>query len=93
MRRVSRAILFRADTTYPMRRRSSLALLAILVVLAIVAFMRYVSLSNQAARRVTPPGEPRDSLARLDSAARADARQDIDTMCLASRIGLPCNPF
>jgi len=75
-----------------MRRRSSLALLALLVILAIVASTRYVSLRNQAARKIASAGEPRDSLARLDSAARADARRDIDTMCLASRIGLPCDP-
>ena len=76
-----------------MRRRSSLALLAVLVVLAIAVSSRYVSLRNQAAGRVTSAGEPRDSLARIDSAARAGARQEIDTSCLASRIGLPCNPF
>lgn len=76
-----------------MRRRSSLVLVAVLVVLVIVASSRYVSLRNQAARRVTSAGEPRDSLARVDSAARTGARQDIDTSCLASRIGLPCNPF
>jgi hypothetical protein len=73
-----------------MRRRSTLALVAVLVVIAIVS-TRYVSLRNQAARR-TAAGEPRDSVARLDSAARADARQDADTMCFASRIGLPCDP-
>ncbi len=75
-----------------MRRRSSLALLALLVILAIVASTRYVSLRNQAARKIASASQPRDSLARLDSAARAEARQDIDTMCLASRIGLPCDP-
>jgi hypothetical protein len=75
-----------------MRRRSSLALLAAFVVIAIVASTRYMSLRNQAARRITPAGEPRDSVARLDSAAQADARQDTDTMCFASRIGIPCDP-
>jgi hypothetical protein len=75
-----------------MRRRSSLALLALLVILAIVASTRYVSLRNQAAHTIASAGERRDSVARLDSAARADARRDIDTMCLASRIGLPCDP-
>ena len=75
-----------------MRRSSSLALLAVLVVLAIVASTRYASLRNQAARRITSAGERRDSVARLDSAAQADARQDTDTMCFASRIGLPCDP-
>jgi hypothetical protein len=75
-----------------MRRRSSLVLLALLVILAIVTSTRYVALRNQAARKIASAGEPRDSLARLDSAAQADARQDTDTMCFASRIGLPCDP-
>ena len=42
--------------------------------------------------RVRSAGEPRDSVARRDSAAHADARQDTDTMCFASRIGIPCDP-
>jgi hypothetical protein len=42
--------------------------------------------------RVHSPGEPRDSLARVDTAAQVDARQETDTMCFASRIGLPCDP-
>ncbi len=75
-----------------MRRHYSLALLAVVVVIAIVAASRYASLRNQAALRVTSDGEPLDSLARLDSAARGDARQVIDTMCFVSRIGLPCDP-
>ena len=75
-----------------MRRRSSLVLLALLVVLAIAASARYVTLRNQATRKMASAGAPRDSVARLDSAARAEARQDIDTMCVASRIGLPCDP-
>ena len=75
-----------------MRRRLSLALLAVLAVLAVVLSTRYLSPRNQATRRVSAAGVPRDSLARLDSAARADSRENIDTMCLASRIGLPCDP-
>ena len=75
-----------------MRRRFSLALLAVLVLIAIVASTRYVSLRNQAARKIASAVQPRDSLAQLDSAARADARQNADTMCFASRIGLPCDP-
>ena len=75
-----------------MRRRSSLVLLAVLAVIAIVAFSRYSSLRNQAALRVTSAGKPLDSLARLDSAAQADAREAVDTMCFASRIGLSCDP-
>jgi hypothetical protein len=42
--------------------------------------------------RVHAAGEPRDSLARQDSAAQVDAQQDTDTTCFASRIGLPCDP-
>ena len=75
-----------------MRRRLSLVLVAILVVLAVVASYEYLSPRNRAADRIASTGPERDSLARLDSAARADARQEADTMCLASRIGLPCDP-
>jgi hypothetical protein len=67
-------------------------LLALLVILAIVASTRYVTLRNQAVGKMASAGAPRDSVARLDSAAQAEARQDIDTMCVASRIGLPCDP-
>jgi hypothetical protein len=75
-----------------MRRRLSLALLAILVVLALVVSTRYLSARHQAARRVASAGAPRDTLAERDSVARAEARQSGDTMCFASRIGLPCDP-
>ncbi len=69
-----------------MRRCFSLALLAVLVVLTVVVSTRYLSPRNQAAHRVA--AAQRDSLARLDSTYRAEG----DTMCFASRIGLPCNP-
>jgi hypothetical protein len=72
-----------------MRRSFSLALLAVLVILAVVVSTRYTSSRNRVTRRVTPAS---DSLARLDSAAKADAREAIDTMCFAARIGLPCSP-
>jgi hypothetical protein len=36
--------------------------------------------------------ESRDAVARRDSAARAELRAETDTMCLAARIGLPCDP-
>ena len=75
-----------------MRRRFSLALLAVLVVLAVVVSSRYRSPRNQAGRRVVSVGAPRDSLARADSAAEADTRQSADTMCFASRLFLPCDP-
>jgi hypothetical protein len=75
-----------------MRRRLSLALLTVLVVLAVVVSTRYLSPRNQAARRVAQAGASRDTLAERDSAARAEARQSADTMCFASRIGLPCDP-
>ena len=74
-----------------MRRRLSLALLTVLVVFAVIMSTRYLSSRNQA-RRVASAGAPRDTLAEQDSAARADARQSADTMCFASRIGLPCDP-
>jgi hypothetical protein len=75
-----------------MRRRYSLALLAILVVLAIVVSTRYRSAGNRTGHRVVAAGAPRDSLARGDSAAEADARRSADTLCFASRIFLPCDP-
>ena len=75
-----------------MRRRLSLVLAAILVVLAVVALYHHLSPGNRAPHRLATSGSERDSLARLDSAERADARQDADTMCFASRIGLPCDP-
>ena len=75
-----------------MRRRFSLALLAVLMVLAVVVTTQYLLPRNRAAHRVASTGASRDSLARLDSAARAEARAEADTMCFASRIGLPCDP-
>jgi len=75
-----------------MRRRFSLALLAVLVVLAVVVSTHYLSPRTRGARRVASTSASPDSLARLDSAARADAHADADTMCFASRIGLPCDP-
>ena len=75
-----------------MRRGLSLALLAMLMVLAIVTSAHYLSARGQTARRAASLGVSRDSLARLDSAARADLRQERDTMCFASRIGLSCDP-
>jgi hypothetical protein len=75
-----------------MRRRLSLVVVAVLVVLAVVVSYHYLSPRNRAPNRIASTGPERDSLARLDSAARADARQDADTMCFASRIGLPCDP-
>ena len=74
-----------------MRRRLSLVLVATLVVLAVVALYHYMSPRNRVADRIASTAPERDSLARLDSAARADARQEADTMCFASRIGLPCD--
>ncbi len=75
-----------------MRRRVSLALFALLVVLAVVVSTYYLSPRNRATQRLAAAGAPRDSLARLDSAAQADLRESIDTMCFAARIGLPCDP-
>ena len=72
-----------------MRRRLSLALLAVLVALAVFVSTRYLSPGSRVTRKVAPVN---DSVARLDSAAKADAREAIDTMCFAARIGLPCDP-
>jgi hypothetical protein len=75
-----------------MRRRLSLVLVAVLVVLAVLASTYYLSPRTRGADRIASTGAVRDSLAGVDSAARADARQQVDTMCFASRIGLPCDP-
>jgi uncharacterized protein YpmS len=75
-----------------MRRRLTLALLAVIVVLAVVVSTRYLSPRNRGTHQVASTSASRDSLARLDSAARAEARQEADTMCFASRIGIPCDP-
>ena len=72
-----------------MRRRLSLALLLILVA---VASQQYLSHRARTASRLASARTPRDSLARVDSAARADSLQSVDTLCFASRIGLPCAP-
>lgn len=74
-----------------MRRRVSLLLLAVIVIVLAVALLRYMSIRNQAARR-TLAGQSRDTLAQQDSAARAEARRELDTMCVAGRFGLPCDP-
>jgi hypothetical protein len=76
----------------PMRRRLSLALLAVLVVLAAVVSVRHLSSRTSRQREVASAGTSRDSLARLDSASRADSREPADTMCFASRLFLPCDP-
>ena len=73
-----------------MRRPVSLALAALFVVLAIIASLSYLSPGARPAARVAPAGSG-DSIAQLDSAAEAEPRI-ADTMCIASRIGLPCDP-
>lgn len=75
-----------------MPRRLSLVLIAVLVVLAVLASTHSLSLGGRGGQRIASAGSARDSLARPDSAARAHARQEADTMCIASRIGLPCDP-
>jgi hypothetical protein len=75
-----------------MRRRLSLVLVGVVVVLAAVLSATYLSLRSRRTERIASTGPARDSLARLDSAARVEARQQADTMCFASRIGLPCDP-
>jgi hypothetical protein len=72
-----------------MRRRLSLALLAILIVLTVFASSRYLSPRAQRSHRGMSLS---DTVAWLDSARRTDSRQDTDTMCFASRIFLPCDP-
>ena len=75
-----------------MRRRLSLALLAVVVIFAVFLSSRYRSRGTRATHRVSTTGVLRDSSAALDSVAEANARQADDTMCFASRIGFPCDP-
>jgi hypothetical protein len=75
-----------------MRRRLSLALLAVLVIFTVFVSTRYRSRRTTPTHSVSTNGILRDSSAALDSAAEANARQADDTMCLASRIGFPCDP-
>ena len=74
-----------------MRRRPSLILLAVLVVSVVLLGIRYQSARIERARTVASTNTHRDSLGGRDS-ARDDSRQAADTMCFASRIGLPCDP-
>ncbi|MFL5526867.1 MAG: hypothetical protein ACJ79B_13635 [Gemmatimonadaceae bacterium] len=73
-----------------MRRRLSLVLLTIIVALG-VAVSRYYFAERPRSATVVSTGSARDSIARRDSLARENNRQDVDTMCMASRIGLPCD--
>ena len=64
-----------------MRRRLSLAFFAVLVVLGILASTRYFSLRSQASRSAN---------AAADTTGVVDVPPEIDTSCIASRLGLPC---
>jgi len=75
-----------------MRRRGPLFVFVALVLLAVYAYARYTSLRSRAPRGVITVHSPQDTLAQRDSAARADAREAVDTMCIAARFGLPCDP-
>jgi hypothetical protein len=75
-----------------MRRRVSLLLFAILALITVYAYGRYMALRPRGPRGVMTGQSPRDTLAQQDSAARADAREAVDTMCIAGRFGLPCDP-
>ena len=75
-----------------MRRRVSLLVLAVLVLLAVYAYGRYTALRPRGPRRVITVHSPQDTVRQQDSAARAAAREAVDTMCIAGRFGLPCDP-
>ena len=64
-----------------MRRRFSLALLAVLVVLAILASTRYFASRSAVSHPANVP---------TDTTGVADVPREIDTSCIASRVGLPC---
>ena len=73
-----------------MRRHISLALLAVFVILGVVASMRSLSSKTRAASIVASAASD-DTITRVDSATESEPRY-ADTLCLASRIGLPCDP-
>ncbi len=75
-----------------MRRRFSLAVLVVFVLIAVVVSARHRTSSRVAARVVASRAARGDTLRRLDSATRSDASAAADTMCFASRVGLPCDP-
>ncbi|HEX6628579.1 MAG TPA: hypothetical protein VF105_11510 [Gemmatimonadaceae bacterium] len=60
-----------------MRRRVSVLVVGILVAVAVAIASRYVATGRRGQTRTA-----RDSIAR-----------EVDTMCVASRIGLPCDPY
>ena len=75
-----------------MRRRRSLVALAVVIAVGVIAaFIAYRTPVPLPGGRVVSADTTTDTLARLDSAQRANARAARDTMCLASRIGLPCD--
>jgi hypothetical protein len=75
-----------------MSRRGPLLVIAALVLLAVYAYARYTSLRPRGTRTPITVHSEQDTLAQQDSAARADAREAVDTMCIAGRFGLPCDP-
>jgi hypothetical protein len=74
-----------------MRRPFSLALLAVLVALAFVAFTHFVP-RPRTSTKIASASVAADTVARLDSTQGAAPPPEADTMCLASRIGFPCDP-
>ena len=75
-----------------MKRRLSIAVLTVLVMLAVVVSTLYLAPGGRAFRNGASAVSRQDTAAATDSAAEARSRQEADTMCFASRIGLPCDP-
>lgn len=74
-----------------MRRRLLLALLTILGVVAVLFATKRIA-PRAGVTRVASSDSAVDSVALADSIERAASREAADTMCLAARIGLPCDP-
>lgn len=74
-----------------MRRRHALFMLGILVVFAVFLGIRLRSERGGRSRRTASTESAGDSSQAADSLRNSEQLRD--TMCLASRIGIPCNPL
>ena len=72
-----------------MVRRPPLAVIAVLFILLVLASLGYFAAVGPFTSAAGSADRARDSLPN-DSVARVQATREIDTSCIASRIGLPC---
>ena len=79
--------LHRIGWTSATGRAAALAV-ALVLILAVTLGRRRAERRAEASSRVA--SGPADSLARRDSAAKADSEPEYDPPCFASHLGLPC---